>query len=100
MAKFITDIEPDKLAAQDRGETVSLMEPLLIGESFRHRPGLTDLALELAQRSAGFRRSLSGEGWIAPTKSALRRATISQNPTGPARLTNSAMNHPWSPSPA
>jgi Fic family protein len=34
------------------------MEPLLIGESSRHRSGLTDLALELAQRSAGFRRSL------------------------------------------
>jgi Fic family protein len=34
------------------------MEPLLIGESSRHRAALTDLALELAQRSAGFRRSL------------------------------------------
>ena len=34
------------------------MEPLLIGESSRHRTALTDLALELAQKSAGFRRSL------------------------------------------
>jgi hypothetical protein len=34
------------------------MEPLLIGDSSPHRAGLTDLALELAQRSAGFRRSL------------------------------------------
>jgi Fic family protein len=34
------------------------MEPLLIGESSPHRPGLTDLALELAQKSAGFKRSL------------------------------------------
>jgi Fic family protein len=34
------------------------MEPLRIGEGSRHRAGLTDLALELAQRSAGFRRSL------------------------------------------
>lgn len=34
------------------------MEPLLIGEGSRHRPNLTDLALELAQRSSGFRRSL------------------------------------------
>jgi Fic family protein len=34
------------------------MEPLLIGDTSRHRTGLTDLALELAQRSAGFRRSL------------------------------------------
>jgi Fic family protein len=34
------------------------MEPLLIGERSKHRAALTDLALELAQRSAGFRRSL------------------------------------------
>jgi Fic family protein len=34
------------------------MEPLVLGEGSRHRPPLTDLALELAQRSAGFRRSL------------------------------------------
>lgn len=34
------------------------MEPLLIGSDSRHRPALTDLAVELAQRSAGFRRSL------------------------------------------
>ena len=44
--------------AVDRGESVGLMEPLLIAESSRHRAVLTDLALELAQRSAGFRRSL------------------------------------------
>jgi Fic family protein len=54
--------EPDTKAvmkvAPDRGETVSAMEPLLLGEDSRHRAGLTDLALELAQRSAGFRRSL------------------------------------------
>lgn len=43
--------------AKDRGETVSLMEPLLIGDGSRHRAALTDLALELAQKSAGFRRS-------------------------------------------
>ena len=34
------------------------MEPLLVGETSPHRPALTDLALELAQKSAGFRRSL------------------------------------------
>jgi Fic family protein len=58
MAKKEADIKPDIKAAQDRGEAVSLMEPLLIGDGSRHRAGLTDLALELAQRSAGFRRSL------------------------------------------
>jgi Fic family protein len=34
------------------------MEPLLIAESSRHRPALADLAVDLAQKSAGFRRSL------------------------------------------
>jgi Fic family protein len=34
------------------------MEPLLIGETSRHRGNLTDLAVELAQKAAGFRRSL------------------------------------------
>jgi len=52
------DIEADIEAAKDRGETVSLLEPLLLPEGSRHRRALTDLALELAQRSAGFRRSL------------------------------------------
>ena len=61
------DIKPDKkpdikvaaaCAAEDRGETVTLMEPLLIGETSRHRGELTDLAIELAQRVAGLRRGL------------------------------------------
>jgi Fic family protein len=52
------DIEEDVKAAEDRGELVSLMEPLLVGEGSRHRGALTDLALELAQKSSGFRRSL------------------------------------------
>src|SRR5580698_1139818 len=47
----------DKIAA-DRGEPISGMEPLLIGEGSKHRGELTDLALTLAQQSAGFRRSL------------------------------------------
>jgi Fic family protein len=34
------------------------MEPLLIGGDSRHRAALTDLALELAQKSAGLHRSL------------------------------------------
>jgi Fic family protein len=52
------DPKPDIKAAEDRGERTTLMEPLVLGEGSRHRPPLTDLALELAQRSAGFRRSL------------------------------------------
>jgi Fic family protein len=58
MVKSKTDQEPDLKAAADRGERIALMEPLVVGEGSRHRPELTDLALELAQRSAGLRRSL------------------------------------------
>ena len=50
-------MEPDILVA-DRGERTSLMEPLLLGASYRHRPRLADLALDLAQKSAGLKRSL------------------------------------------
>ncbi len=42
----------------DRGEDVTMMEPTLLAEGFRFRPKLTDMAVELAARSAGFRRSL------------------------------------------
>jgi Fic family protein len=45
-------------AAMDRGEHPGLMEPLLISQDSRHRAGLIDTALDLAQRSAGFRRSM------------------------------------------
>ena len=46
------------ILADDRGETLGLMEPCLIGQTSRHRGKLTDLAVELASRSADFRRSL------------------------------------------
>ena len=46
------------IKAEDRGELVALMEPLLITDSSRYRGPLTDLALDLTQKSAGFRRSL------------------------------------------
>jgi Fic family protein len=58
MAKKEPDNKADIKATEDRREAISLMEPLLISEGSRHRTALTDLALELAQRSAGFRRSL------------------------------------------
>ncbi|MGH9339781.1 MAG: Fic family protein [Acidobacteriota bacterium] len=53
-----TDMKGDITAARYRGESIGLMEPLLVGEGSRHRTQLTDLAVELAGRSAGFRRSL------------------------------------------
>ena len=51
-------ISPDKNAQIDRGEATNLMEPLLVSEGPKHRTGLSDLAIELAALSAGFRRSL------------------------------------------
>jgi len=54
---FVQDIKAD-IIAPDRGEPLSLMEPLLLEAGSRHRVGLTDLALELARKSAGFRGSL------------------------------------------
>jgi Fic family protein len=60
MVRKEADVKPDMKAAQDRGERIALMEPLVLGEGSPHRAELTDLALDLAQRSAGFRRSLPG----------------------------------------
>ena len=57
-ADMKTDIKADKNRRFDRGEKVFMMEPMLVGETSRDRGILTDLALELAQKSAGFRRSL------------------------------------------
>ncbi len=52
------DMGEDAESAEDRGEDVSLMEPLVIGEGSSDRAALTDLALDLAQKSARFRGSL------------------------------------------
>jgi Fic family protein len=57
--------------AKDPPENVSLMNPLLIGSDSRHRPGLTDLAAELAARSAGFCRSLP-DGLAGPLADLVR----------------------------
>lgn len=42
----------------DRGEATAEMEPLLIGEASRFRGPLTDLAIDLVQKTARFRGSL------------------------------------------
>src|SRR5258707_324768 len=53
------DVNPDIVSdITDRGEDASMMEPTLLAEGSRFRPRLTDMAVELAARSAGFRRSL------------------------------------------
>jgi hypothetical protein len=57
----VADIEADinaDMEPADRGEPVTLMEPMLVGDSPRGRAELADLAIELTQKSAGFRRSL------------------------------------------
>ena len=77
----MTDIKPDEkpaikvaveCGAEDRGETVNQMEPLLIGETSRHRGELTDLAFELVHRATGLHRGLP-EG-ITESLSGLVRA--------------------------
>ena len=44
--------------AEDRGEAVSQIEPLLIPENSKHRGELVDLVIELTEKSAALRRSL------------------------------------------
>jgi len=43
---------------EDAGETISAMEPIVLGEGAKGRGELTDLAIELAQKSAAFTASL------------------------------------------
>src|SRR5882757_7236326 len=42
----------------DRHEAESQMEPMVLSTGSTHRAALTDIAIDLAARSAGFRRSL------------------------------------------
>ena len=46
------------LSMRNDNESLGLFEPLMVSESSKHRSALNDLALELARRSEGFRRSL------------------------------------------
>jgi Fic family protein len=50
-------MKPDILR-EDRGEQISVMEPTTLGDGYRYRGRVNDLAFELAQKSAGFKRSL------------------------------------------
>ena len=59
------------IIAVDRGELVSLMEPMLVTGDSRHRAPITDLALELVQKSAGFRGSLPST-LVAPLANLVR----------------------------
>src|SRR5207247_9833772 len=61
--------EPAKEAAKmtviDRGESPAAMEPLVLSEGSPHRRSLSDLAVELAAASSGFRRRLPA-GIVGP----------------------------------
>ncbi len=58
MDVFKRDILRSMAHTIDRGEALSLMEPLSIPTESRFREPLNDLAVELAAKSAGFRQSL------------------------------------------
>ncbi|VAW41858.1 hypothetical protein MNBD_DELTA03-1239 [hydrothermal vent metagenome] len=58
MAPVKQDIIQGGFTAEDRGESVGLMEPLCIAVDSRFRGPLNDLAVELAARAAGFRQGL------------------------------------------
>jgi Fic family protein len=58
MRRADADIKAVVSAVEDRREPTNSMEPLLVQEGSRDRTGLTDLAVELAARSAGFQRGL------------------------------------------
>ncbi|MBW2191766.1 MAG: Fic family protein [Deltaproteobacteria bacterium] len=65
------DIESDIDPAIDRGESTGRMEPMLVPDGSPRRSRLDDLAVELASRSAGFRRSLP-EGVLEPLSDLVR----------------------------
>lgn len=54
-----SDKKPDILAGMDRGESVSMMEPVRIAQSSAKRQELVDLVIDLAAKSLGLRRSLA-----------------------------------------
>lgn len=65
------DIKEDIQPAEDRGETPLAMEPFVLPEGSRHRARLSDIAVELAGASAGFRRSLP-PGVVTPLSDLVR----------------------------
>lgn len=56
--KSDADMEADILTVMDRGESLGLIEPLVVNSQSRHWGKLNDLALELATQSAAFKSSL------------------------------------------
>jgi len=71
MDEYKEDIKRDIVAAEDRGESISAMEPVVLPSDSRHRQVISDLAIDLASASAGFRRSLP-PGTITPLADLVR----------------------------
>ena len=69
-----TDTKTDISAVIDRHEDVSSMQPVLISQDSRHRAKLTDLVVELTNKSARFRGSLPTR-----TAEALSELVLSMN---------------------
>jgi Fic family protein len=63
--------KPRNLPPEDKGEDTLIMEPLQISQEAMRRSELVDLAIELAARSAGFKRSVP-EGMLAPLADLVR----------------------------
>src|SRR6201996_6572271 len=59
MKKAVEDKKEDIQPGVDRGENVTRMGPLLLSEDSLHRGALSDLAIDLAGKAAGFRSSLA-----------------------------------------
>jgi Fic family protein len=58
MSEILADLKEDIFPVEDRGESIGLMEPLVLSEDSNRRPALSELAFELAQKSAAFRAGL------------------------------------------
>lgn len=52
-------MKADQDQIEGKGESIALMEPLLLSQGSKHRPELMDIAMDLASKSSGFRRSLA-----------------------------------------
>lgn len=61
MVEIEADTRADIHGVEDRGETLSATEPLVLGAAAPRRDELSDKAVELAALAAGFRRSLPPE---------------------------------------
>ena len=52
------DTKPDIKEVEDRGETIGMMEPLLIPQASKYKGGLADLAVDLTEASTALRKTL------------------------------------------